>query len=53
MFTRDELKKGLQDHMDRVEESRGNPSGWLTNPEYRTAACLLSIMDAQDGVSTV
>jgi len=47
-FSRDQLKKGLKDHMEQVEKSTPVATGLLINPEYRTAACLLSIMEKQD-----
>lgn len=46
MYTREQIKKSLQDHMEQVE--KGGQSGLLKNPEYRTAASLLSIMEKQD-----
>ena len=48
MFNREELKQGLKDHMERVEQGTRETEGLLQNPEYRTAACLLSIMEVQD-----
>jgi len=48
-YTRDQLKGGLKDHMEQVEYSTVPGTDLLKNPEYRTAACLLSIMDKQDG----
>jgi len=53
MFTREELKKGLRNHMEVVEESTRDSGLLLKNPGYRTAACLLSIMEAQDKPVTV
>jgi len=47
-FSRDQLKQGLKDHMEQVEKSTPVAAGLLINPEYRTAACLLSIMEKQD-----
>lgn len=51
--TREELKDALRGHMERVAASSALPEYLLHNPEYRTAACLLSIMEAQDMDSPV
>jgi hypothetical protein len=47
-FSRNKLKQGLRDHMLAVETAYRGVAGLLDNPEYRTAACLISIMDKQD-----
>ena len=47
-MTREQIKKSLKSHMEQAEKSSSDPSSLLTNPEYRTAASLLSIMDKQD-----
>ena len=47
-FSREQLKKGLKDHVEQVEKAFNGVAGLLENPEYRTAACLLSIMEKQD-----
>ena len=47
-FSRAQLKKGLKEHLEQVEAASREVSGLLSNPEYRTAACILSIMNKQD-----
>lgn len=47
-MTRDQVKASLRDHMASVERSVSSSTDLLANPEYRTAAALLAIMEKQD-----